>query len=374
METNTNYWFNVWNSFCQTEELSTLKSIYSNIKSDRFKVQVEQIRKLNANNYTDAAKEIKMNLLSFTISAVYNNIGSRVEKNIKDYTGFMVLDIDKLSSEKVKWIFEKIISIDFTSMAFISPSGLGIKIIVRTNNTDPKLHKNCYHELAKFYEDALKIELDKSTCDVGRVCFFSYDPNVFFNEKSKIFEFEKPESFKTHLSTTSKTVKNKSEDSTFELKMNVAINFTNKVQPYKKNNRNNFVYLLAKNCSGYGLNKCEIENFIIDKYVEDDFSTYEIQNAINSAYSLGRDDFGKWRAKFNKLINLKQKNGSTESSKTKPKVEKMTFEELVNLYTDIFLENISEKNRNELSDDKFCSGVTIAIEAIAKNEFQKMVL
>lgn len=372
MKKNQIYNLNIWKHLHQNIGSGNLEYFHKIIKSPHFKRHVEFIKISNQNSDEETALKLKQSLPAITVSGIYEEKKNRITENLIEYTGLMVLDIDKLESKlKVSEVFNNVVEINHTMLAFISPSGYGIKIIVGTNNVEPNQHTFFYKKLVKHYEDILKVKLDSSTCDLSRLCFLSYDPNAFYNPNAKMFEFEELTNNQINLRNVNKTIEKIPDDSLFELKMKEVINFTSKVQPYEKGNRNNFIYLLAKNCSGYGLNKSDVENFVIDNYAEDDFSADEIQNSIDSAYKSCVEDFGKWKTKLNQLVNLSQKRKT--KTYAKPKVEKITLEELVNLYTDIFLENISEENRNELTDDKFCSGVTIAIEAIAKNEFQKMV-
>lgn len=167
-----------------------------------------------------------------------------------------------------------------------------------------------------------------------------------------MFEFEQLTYSQNNLKNVKKTIEKISNDSLFDLKINEVVNFTNQKQSYKKGNRNNFIYLLAKNCIAYGLNESDFQNFITDNYAEDDFSADEIQNSIDIAHKHCLEDF---------------------NNKTKLRGVKMTFENLVTHYSSIFSENTSKEDYNKfLVDDNVCLGVAMAVEAIAKNELKKM--
>lgn len=374
MKKDHSYKLNIWNHLSQNKGTGTLEYFYDVIKSTNFKRHVEFIKISNLNGDEKTALALKQSLPAITVSGIYKEKESRTSGNLIEYTGLMVLDIDKLESKlKVNEVFNNIVEINHTMLAFISPSGYGIKIIVRTNNVESNQHTYFYKKLVKHYEDILKVKLDSSTCDLSRLCFLSYDPNAYYNPNAKIFEFEELTNSQINLKNVQKTTEKIPDDSLFELKMKEAINFTTNAQPYEKGKRNNFVYLLAKNCSGYGLNESEVQNFIIDNYAEDDFSADEIQNSINSAYKSCVEDFGKWKTKLNQLVNLSQKKNKAKFN-NKPTVENIPFEELVNHYTNVFFKNISKEDHDKfLTDDNIALGTVIAIEAIAKNEFQKMV-
>lgn len=361
---------NVWDSLFKHKCFVTLDYIYKVIKSNKFKREIDYIRLLNSMNDIETAKSIKKSMFSFTVSGIFDETKRRSRENLIDYTGLMILDIDKLvNREKVKEIFNQIIKIEYTLMAFISPSGLGIKIIVQTNNKMVENHTYLYKRLLEYYQSTLDVNFDNSTCDVSRLCFFSHDPNAYYNHDAKKYVFEDLSNFDKKQNDKEKTTNIIPDYEILELKMREIINFTSKVQIYSNGNRNNFVYLLAKNCSGFGLKKVDIENFIISKYSENDFTAEEIQNSIDSAYKSNIDDFSKWKTKLNQLINLRQKDDKMKKNNTK--LEKITYDKLESHYLMIFEKNVSKDDFDKfLKDDNVCLGVTIAIEAIAKNDLK----
>lgn len=364
---------NTWDKLSKHKHFVSLEYIHKVIISNRFKKEITYIRFLNSLNDTETAKSIKKNMPSFTVSGIFDETKARSKENLIEYTGLMILDIDKLGTkEKVLEIFNQIIEIEYTLMAFISPTGFGIKVIVATNNNEVENHTLYYKRLLEFYKSILNVDFDNSTCDVARLCFFSHDPNAYFNPKSKEYIFEDLSFYnKTHDYHEKKT-ETIPDYEIFELKMREITNFTSKVQIYSTGNRNNFVHLLAKNCNGFGLKKTDIENFIISKYSENDFTEEEIQSSIDSAYKINAKDFGKWKTKLNQLINLRQKD--KKMKKNDIQQEKLTYDKIENYYIEIFEKNVTKDNYDKfLSDDNFCWGVISAIEAIARNDFKKIV-
>ena len=75
---------------------------------------------------------------------------------------------------------------EFTFASFISPSGNGLKILVKINS-DKANHKEAFLLVQAHYESILKLEIDKSGKDLTRLCFYSYDENLYYNENAKIF-------------------------------------------------------------------------------------------------------------------------------------------------------------------------------------------
>jgi|GEM_PF-3154990 len=191
MEKNKQYILSVWKRSHQHVAYNSLKDIYCAIYTQRYANTVVRVRRSLAAGNDYNTRLAKNELLAFTASGTfYENEERRIE-NLIQYTGLMVLHIDKLESrEKVKEIFSKVILVNYTRMAFISPSGWGIKIIVATNNIYPEQHSYLYKQLLKFYKEILQVELNEKTCDLTSLCYLSSDLNIYYKTKSKIYEFE----------------------------------------------------------------------------------------------------------------------------------------------------------------------------------------
>lgn len=266
-----------------------LYEIYDSIKEGEYKNEIEKIRLLLKKEMKQEADELKRKLPAFTVSGIFNT--NRREEYLIKYYGLMTLDIDNLKDEEeVKRIKEKICKIKYTKMAFISPSGLGIKIIVETNNTNVEKHKEVYKELLNYYKQELDIEFDEKTIDVARLCFISYDEEAYLNLDSEIF-----------ISKNTNIGKEKVDDE-FDRIIEKIIEFTKKRQEFKNGNRNRFVYLLVKNIKGAGITKERILEFCLNNCIEEDFTEEEIQNIVKSVYNDDKVCFGQWKYKYKKNL------------------------------------------------------------------------
>jgi len=157
------------------------------IKSNKYKDTVLQIRK---EDNKEKKNELKKNKLDYvTIGGTFT---SRGDKNIISPSGLAPIDIDGIEKglEELKI---KLKEDPYILALFISPSGKGLKAIVRVP-TDVKEYSNYvesyYDYLHKKYGiDAGK--LDKATKDISRACFLSWDEDIWVNNSSKIFEEKK---------------------------------------------------------------------------------------------------------------------------------------------------------------------------------------
>lgn len=70
----------------------------------------------------------------------------------------------------------------YVKMAFISPSGTGIKIIVLTDNTDWLKHEEVFKQTSKYFFEKYGIVSDEQPKNVNALCFFGSDENAIWND------------------------------------------------------------------------------------------------------------------------------------------------------------------------------------------------
>ena len=287
-----NYQIDVWKNYSEQAGYQNFENILLAIKEGKFKSEITEIRNSLKENNKNKSNRLKNSLSGFTVSAIFDE--KRRKERVIKYYGVMVLDIDNLKDEEeVERIKKEIEKIEYTKMVFVSPSGLGLKIIVETNNTDVERHTEVYKELVNYYGNQLNVKFDSQTCDVSRLCFFSYDETAYYNCESKIFISKKEK----------KMMENKvvSSDGKYNKVIEEIIEFTKTKQKYEKGNRNRFVYLLVKNSKLGGVPEEIIREFCINNYVEKDFPIEEIES-IMEVYNDDEIKFGKYKYRYRKLL------------------------------------------------------------------------
>ena len=287
-----NYQIDVWENYDEQVGYQNFENILLAIKEGKFKSEITEIRNSLKENNKNKSDRLKNSLSGFTVSAIFDE--KRQKERVIKYYGVMVLDIDNLKDEEeVERIKKEIEKIEYTKMVFVSPSGLGLKIIVETNNTDVERHTEVYKELVNYYGNQLNVKFDSQTCDVSRLCFFSYDETAYYNCESKIFISKKEK----------KMMENKvvSSDGKYNKVIEEIIEFTKTKQKYEKGNRNRFVYLLVKNSKLGGVPEEIIREFCINNYVEKDFPVEEIES-IMEVYNDDEIKFGKYKYIYRKLL------------------------------------------------------------------------
>lgn len=159
-----------------------LRNILKAIKSDKYRADIERLRALSPEEY-DKRKKL---LPAFTVAGTFRN--RRSASNLAQHSGFVVIDFDDvphLSDAKFTLKQDR-----HTAACFISPSAKGLKVIVRVAGiTTPEEHKALYEPLAEYYRSkhALHLNLDESGKDASRLCFVSWDADLYVNEQAEIF-------------------------------------------------------------------------------------------------------------------------------------------------------------------------------------------
>lgn len=114
------------------------------------------------------------------------------------HTGLIVFDIDKdgLNNYTPETLMEHIRrQNEYVLMAFISPSGCGVKIVVRTDCTNREDHNTYFDRLsARLANNYPVISIDMSGRNVNRLCFLSYDNEIFYNPECEVYKM--PEQYK----------------------------------------------------------------------------------------------------------------------------------------------------------------------------------
>lgn len=107
----------------------------------------------------------------------------RSEAGMEEHSGLLCLDLDKMPPDAMAEERERLEADPLTFALFTSPSGNGLKVLVRVS-TDKPGHR---HAFAALVERMGSAYLDKGTSDPARACFLSWDPVLYVNEAAEVF-------------------------------------------------------------------------------------------------------------------------------------------------------------------------------------------
>lgn len=120
--------------------------------------------------------------------------GRREDSNLIEHSGFIVLDCDLEDNwdefkqeNKLYSIKRYLMRDDQIAFAFLSPSNYGLKIGVAIDPATPENHNKIYEAVGDYLKTAHKLVIDPSCKNVSRLCFLSYDPEVYYNPTARPF-------------------------------------------------------------------------------------------------------------------------------------------------------------------------------------------
>ena len=297
----------LFKNFNEVVEHKTIATILEEIKTGKYKPGIIYLRKSLAEKKEEAYNKAKKSLPAFTPSGKF--VGGRKLEFLTEYSKFIILDIDKLSAADLQNAKHLANQSEFTFASFISPSGNGLKILVKIY-TPKTEHKETFLKVQAHYEEMLKLEIDKSGKDLTRLCFYSWDENLYLNENSTVFANEVKQSVIASETKQSQLLTATMTATDNDAIYNHCVNFTEKKVQYVNGSRNVFVHQLACNLNRKGISLQEALGYIMTDFGYDE---KEVTQAVNSAYG-NIHEFGKSEqtviARRNDEANSSSKKGT----------------------------------------------------------------
>ena len=166
---------------------TSLFNVLEFIKTNNtFKRIALKARLLNSQN-TLKYKEFKTLVPAFTMSVcckhrrkIQNN---EIDDRLLSYNSIIQVDIDKINKNKIYEIKNTIAQDKHCLFCFISLSGCGVKAGFKIG-PDVTQHTHYFNQVYYYIKDTYNIEIDKSTKDLYRLCFISYDPKLLINNNA----------------------------------------------------------------------------------------------------------------------------------------------------------------------------------------------
>lgn len=202
----------------------------------------------------------------------------RADKSIVNHSGFICLDFDNY--EKVKEMQDDKLRLSkdkYVYSVFVSPSGKGLKVIVKIP-ADIDNHANYFISLEEYFDSPY---FDKTSKNIGRVCYESWDKNIYINRESEVWDKIKEREYKeVDTSSTYKSLPITDESKIIEILMK----WWEKKYPMVEGQRNQNAYILAMAFNDYGIPKTTA-SYILNQYANEGFTVSELKTTIESAYS-----------------------------------------------------------------------------------------
>jgi len=245
--------------------------ILGRIKSGASK---ELVKKIRAEKRKPERNELKKKLPAVCFSGKFTK---RADSYLVEHSGLICLDFDGYTKTKdMLEDKEMLCKNKYVYSVFVSPSGNGLKVLVKIP-ADAENHINYFNSLEKYFNSQY---FDKTSKNVSRVCYESYDPLIHVNENSSIWDtIEEPEYTEVSKVKDSPTIPITDENKIVE----ILVKWWTKKYPMMEGQRNHNVYILAMAFNDFGINK-SLASYVLNQYASEDFSLREIATTIDSAY------------------------------------------------------------------------------------------
>jgi len=298
----------------------------------------EIVRAIRSEKDKEKRNQLKQSLPAICFSGKFTK---RNDSSLVNHSGLICLDFDNFPSEKEMLEEKENLTKDrYTYSVFVSPSGLGLKVLVKIPD-EVDTHKQFFTSLQHHYNN----EFFDITCkNVSRVCYESYDPLIYINEQSSVFNQILEQEYQ-------EVVKHKDVQTIPITDENKIVEILTKwwERKYGLNSgeRNNNVYILAAAFNDFGVTKTLAE-YVMGNFVSKDFPQSEIKRTIQSAYKQVQNFGTKYYEDEEKVNNVKQKlrKGATASEIKKQIAEELDVEDSV-------LDNVVRRLEEEQDKQKF---------------------
>ena len=263
----------------------TLEKVFERIQTGKSKSKVESIR--------NGKKELKNSLPCIIFGGEFSQ---RNSNSLINHSGLMITDFDKFPSQEIMQDFIKELKTNkhFLSI-FISPSGNGIKGVVKIPKCDKLEHAKYFKQFHKEYNYDY---FDISNSNIDRVCFESYDKDIYINWDAEEYSPNLiDEGFDVNDKVPVLPISDEHRIADIIVKFNWKKDFV-------AGERNNFVFDLAGAFCEYGISEYFTEHYIQNNVVYGDFSLRELHNAVSSAYKIRSFNI-KYFEDYNKIERIK---------------------------------------------------------------------
>ena len=267
------------NIFDKTPHYRTVDEMLARIKEGRSKEKVEEIR-----NCIDKERQnkLKCNLPSVCFSGKFTE---RKDECLQEHSGFICLDFDDVP--ELRDFQTDLINLPYVYACWVSPRGNGLKALVKI--ADTKKHREHFTALQE------ELNCDKSGINESRVCYESYDPDIYINTKAEPYKkFKKVEKITEVIQSD--------EDKTIR---NILTWLSNKGDAFVTGERNLFIFKFACACARFGIDQLTVLYFCNNEFLANDntFTRSECERTIKSAYNASRGVLGTAKFENEKLVD-----------------------------------------------------------------------
>jgi len=145
--------------------------------------RVEEIREASRCGDKESAGALKKRLPAVLWSGKFQQ---RANDKLETHSGLLCADLDSVNGDLPE-VREKLLASPHLWALFTSPSGEGLKAVFRVP-ADAAKHAGSFRAVEQHVRELTGKQIDQSCKDVARLCFLSYDPELYHNPEARELE------------------------------------------------------------------------------------------------------------------------------------------------------------------------------------------
>ena len=158
--------------------VDTVASVLEAIKTGEFRAQIDNLRRILGRDGKTAYDREKTKLPAFCVSGTTAD-----RKRLLKHSNLLQIDFDGLNGTLAD-ARSKIVGDPHVAAAFTSPSGDGLKVLLRI---DGFRHDDSVAAAVEYFSRVHGLKHDPQVKEQTRLCFVSYDPDLFENPAAAVF-------------------------------------------------------------------------------------------------------------------------------------------------------------------------------------------
>ena len=265
----------VFKELLKAQEVPYIIPLWKCLERIRTGKSQELLDKIRGAESKEVADKLKQKLPCIVFSGEFKE---RNKDGLITHSGLMVVDFDKYPNNDVmiKHLLELKQNKHFVTL-FISPSGKGIKGVVKIPVSDKITHEKYFKA---FNSEFQYNYFDKSNCNVDRVCFESFDPDIYINYDAEVYS---PLLVDEGYNVKDKVPLIPINDESVIIEKIMRFNWK---KDFVEGERNSFIFDLSGAFCEYGISQSTAEGYILNNVIYGSFSEIEAKNTIKSAYKI----------------------------------------------------------------------------------------
>lgn len=321
------YFNNIWdvNNF-DYKKCCRISTIISRMKDPNSKI-AQKISVVRPITDDKLRKEAKKSLPVIMWQGIFHH---RSNNGCAFLTGLMCIDVDHKTDEELKMVKQTVMGWGCTYCCFKSPSGDGLKVVINTDSSSLIHYGNFYRQVEQIFINQFGIEPDDDCEDVGRACYCSFDPDLYYNPNAIPLHLEYDPKYDKQESEHSKISASYSQPlitptERFIARLNsmrnpmtdeqiikiLDIRYQKFPDNYIDGNRTHSIFVQAKTMCEAGIDIEKAIDYLKTRFLPTGFNEEKLKYEVNRSYEKNAEMFGMKRGEYKPYSEYKKSKSNS---------------------------------------------------------------